>query len=144
MSRFVFLLCFFSLSAFADFTGNFSGKGNAEFSSGNHYDCQDIFLSIRTDKTSFKLLNGGYRCGDLLHANFDPFTLSLKDGILWEGDVKRGTLSKNELHYEIFDPEDNSTYHLNLTLSPIGIMSYDESWSVAGITLLTVTGQLGL
>lgn len=134
MNAFLLLLLF-------QFHGNFSGKGTAAFSSGRTYDCQEIFLSIATTPDMFRLKDGGYKCGDLLHASFDPFRMTIKEGKLFDGSTELGTINADELKYEIFDPEDGSTYRLTLTQEE-GQLHYYEEWHDGQKIALKINGHL--
>lgn len=123
------------------FNGNFSGKGIAAFSSGRTYNCQEIFLSLATTPYMFRLKDGGYRCGDLLHASFDPFRMNVKEGKLFDGSDELGTIDTNGLQYEIFDPEDGSTYSLTLTKENNGLR-YHEEWHDGEKIALKINGYL--
>lgn len=132
MSAFLFLLLF---------NGHYSGKGQAVFSSGRSYDCKEIFLSMATTSAEFKLKDGGYKCGDLLHASFDPFRMTVKQGKLYDGSTELGTISDKELNYKIFDPEDGSTYHLNLRYD-LEKLQYTEEWHDGEKIALKINGLL--
>lgn len=123
------------------FNGNYSGTGTAAFSSGRTYKCQEIFLSLATTPDMFRLKDGGYRCGDLLHASFDPFRMTIKEGKLFDGSAELGVISEDELKYEIYDPEDGSTYSLILTKEE-GQLHYHEEWHDGEKIALKIDGYL--
>jgi hypothetical protein len=131
----------FLLLFLLQFNGNYSGKGTAAFSSGRTYDCREIFLSLATTEKTFKLKDGGYSCGDFLHASFDPFQMTITDGKLFDGPLELGTISKQELHYEIYDPADGSTYSLKLTKDN-DQLRYHEEWHDGEEIALKVFGAL--
>lgn len=115
--------------------------GKAVYSSGKIYECQEIFLDVRTTKDQFQLNDGGYRCGDLLHASFDPFKFIIKDGKLTHHDEVMGTITDSELKYEAHDPDDGSTYRLKLIQVNTDI-EYFEEWFDGEKIALTVKGKL--
>lgn len=134
MNALLFLLLF-------QFSGQYSGTGTAAFSSGRTYECREIFLSLETTEELFRLRDGGYKCGDLLHASFDPFRMTIRDGRLFNGADELGTISSDELKYEIFDPEDGSTYKLKLTKEESQIHYYEE-WHDGEKIALKINGFL--
>lgn len=134
MNAFLFFLLF-------QFNGKFSGTGTAAFSSGRTYECREIFLSLQTTEELFRLRDGGYKCGDLLHASFEPFRMTIRDGRLFNGTEELGTISSDELKYEIFDPEDGSTYKLKLTKEESQIHYYEE-WHDGEKIALKINGFL--
>jgi hypothetical protein len=126
---------------FFQFNGKFSGTGTAAYSSGRTYACREIFLSLETNPTLFRLKDGGYKCGDLLHASFDPFRMTIKEGRLFDGNDELGTITDDELKYEIFDPEDGSTYRLKLSMET-GKIHYYEEWHDGEKIALKINGLL--
>lgn len=134
MNAFLFLLLF-------QFNGQFSGTGKASFSSGRTYECKEIFLNLKTSVQEFRLIDGGYKCGDLLHASFDPFRMTIKEGRLFDGNDELGTITEDELKYEIFDPEDGSTYRLKLSRED-GQLHYYEEWHDGEKIALKINGFL--
>jgi hypothetical protein len=126
----------------ASFSGKFQGTGKAVFKSGRVYECKEIFLNIKESATDFQLIEGGYRCGDLLNTSFDPYKFSIKNGeLVYQGKVY-GKISDKELSYSVYDPEDGSTYYLTLERSSDGI-HYLEKWHDGEQIALTVEGKLG-
>lgn len=125
----------------ASFSGNFSGTGKATFKSGRVYDCREIFLSMKESPAEFRLSQGGYKCGDLLHTEFDPFKFSIINGELVHQGKVFGTITQDELSYSVFDPEDGSTYNLRLNKTGTGI-HYLERWHDGETIALVVEGNL--
>lgn len=137
----LFALLLLTTNAFAGFTGSFSGQGEAVFASGRRWPCHEVFLRIETRPGLFRLREGGYNCGELLNANFDPFKMTIRDGSLFDHDTKLGTITDQELDYRIYDPEDGSTYHLKLKKIDDDIQ-YFEEWHDGEKIALTVKGKL--
>lgn len=140
--KFVLLLTclLLSLNAFS-FSGKYSGQGKAMFKSGKSYDCREIFLHLSTTQFNFSLKEGGYNCGDFLKASFDSFSFNIKDGKLFHEGKAYGEINEKGLWYEVFDPEDGSTYRLNLFRTSSGL-EYLEQWHDGETTALTVKGTL--
>lgn len=125
----------------ASFSGKFSGTGKATFKSGRTYECREIFLNIKESPTEFRLSHGGYKCGDLLQTEFDPYKFSIVNGDLVHQGKVYGRISEKELSYSVYDPEDGSTYYLTLTRDATGI-HYLEKWHDGEQIALTVEGKL--
>lgn len=143
MNRFIlFLLVLFSSAMAQAFTGSFSGQGKAVFASGRIYECPEVFLRLETSKDLFRLREGGYKCEGLLQASFDPFKLSIRDGKLWNNNDELGTISSQEIKYQIYDPQDGSTYYLTLTKNSHGEIQYHEEWHDGEKIALTIKGLL--
>ena len=136
-----FLFLLFSTSALAQFNGSFSGSGEAFFASGRRYQCTEIFLRLETTLEVFRLREGGYKCGGFLNAEFDPFRLSIRGGGLFHLEQQLGHISENQLDYQIFDPQDGSTYYLTLNREGDAI-SYFERWHDGEKIALTIRGIL--
>lgn len=126
---------------FLFFSGSFSGTGEAHFKSGRKYLCQEIFLRLETTQTMFRLREGGYSCGDLLKASFDPFKMMVQNGQLFHENQVLGSISQEKLSYEIYDPEDGSTYSLKLIRTQDG-MNYHEEWHDGETVALKIQGNL--
>ena len=120
--KYLFLLLI-SFPVFAEFNGKFSGTGAAVFHTGKRYECTEVFLDLETSKESFRLHQGGYICG-FLKASFDAFEFRIQEGKLYYGDLEMGEVSKQQLSYHYYDPEDNSTYYLTLTKDDKGGIHY--------------------
>lgn len=138
----LFLLVLLTSTITHAFTGSFSGQGKAVFASGRIYECPEIFLRLETSKDLFRLREGGYKCGGLLQASFDPFKLSIRDGKLWNQNDELGSISNREVKYQIYDPEDGSTYFLTLTKNSQGEIHYYEQWHDGEKIALTIKGLL--
>lgn len=142
MKKVMILLLLISFQVQASFTGSYSGTGRAVFASGRGHECTEIFLRLETTTDLFRLRDGGYKCGGLLNASFDPFKMSIRAGKLWHLEQELGTISDNEINYQIYDPEDGSTYYLTLTKNERGEIQYYERWHDGEKIALTVKGQL--
>jgi hypothetical protein len=136
----LFLLA--SLSVFAQWNGSFIGEGRAVFASGRVYECSEIFLRLERSTDAFRFREGGYACGDLLQAAFDAFKFTLKGNKLFIKDQEVGTVTDEKFDYSLFDPEDGSTYHLELTRNSAGEIFYEENWHDGERIALTVKGLL--
>ncbi|MGE3608423.1 MAG: hypothetical protein AB7I27_02455 [Bacteriovoracaceae bacterium] len=123
-------------------SGTFSGIGQANFASGRKYQCSKIFLNIKIKEDAFYLNEGGYSCGGGLDASFDNFKMTIQDGKLFNKTKQLGTISNEGLEYQIYDPADDSTYHLKLKKISTNSISYNEEWTVGGKIALTVNGEL--
>jgi hypothetical protein len=137
----LFFLLLISTSVFADFNGSFSGSGEAIFASGRRYQCSEIFLRLETSAELFRLREGGYKCGGFLNASFDPFKLRIRDGRLYHKDQELGLISEKEMEYQIYDPEDGSTYFLSLKWVDEQLL-YSETWHDGKKIALVVRGTL--
>lgn len=135
-------LFFLTLPAWAQFSGDYTGTGTAVFKSGRQYECSEIYLRLEQTQNLFRLRDGGYHCGDLLQASFDPFKLTIRDGKLWNVEEELGSVNEQILTYKIFDPEDGSTYQLKLTKLPSGGIHYYEDWHDGEAIALKVHGDL--
>ena len=137
----MFLFLFLAASTtWANFSGKFQGTGQAIFRSGKLYPCTEIYLHLKQDENSFKLIDGGYRCG-LLQASFDPFTMTVKGEDLFIKDVPVGKITRESLSYSLLDPDDGSTYTLKLKKKDNSI-EYSELWVDQVSKALTVDGLL--
>ena len=142
MKKLFTLLLFLSFQVHASFTGSFSGSGTAVFASGRTYQCSEIFLRLETTPELFRLRGGGYNCGGLLNASFDPFKMSIRNGKLWNLDEELGSINDREIKYQIYDPADGSTYFLTLTKTQQGEILYHEQWHDGEKIALTIKGTL--
>ena len=137
-----FILCFLlTFPAYASFSGSYSGPGRAVFASGRVYECSEIFLRMAVDSENFRLREGGYICG-MLQASFDAYRLTIKDGSLWHKDQLLGQIDEQVMSYEIFDPQDGSTYRLRLHKNGPQEIAYFEEWHDGEKIALTVKGLL--
>lgn len=138
--KYLFLILL-SFPVFADFNGKYSGTGAAVFHTGKRYECTEVFLDVDTSEKSFKLYQGGYICG-FLKAAFDAFEFTIKDGVLFHGELEMGSISQKELKYHYYDPEDGSTFYLTLLKDNEGQIHYLEEWHDGEKIALTVKGDL--
>lgn len=136
-----FFIFIFSLSAFGAFTGTFQGKGIAKFKSGRSYECEEIFLRMDVSTEFFKLREGGYNCSGFLNAQFDAFKMMILNGQLLNNNEVLGQITDKELSYQIFDPEDGSTYRLELSMINHEL-HYREEWHDGKEIALVVLGTL--
>ena len=139
--RFV-LLFLLSLPVYANFSGKFSGTGRAVFSTGRVYECREIFLDLENTNEKFSLHEGGYRCGDLLHASYDPFFLTIRNGKLFHQETELGSISNKKLTYTIIDLSDGSTFRLTLQKNEENQIHYLEEWHDGEKIALTIKGTL--
>lgn len=137
--KYLFLL-FITLPAWAQFNGMYSGTGSAVYHSGNRYECTEIFLRLETSASFLKIREGGYNCG-FLKASFDAFKLTIKDGKLFHQNQQLGSITDQVVEYQVFDPEDGSTYFLNLR-NENNEIHYVEKWHDGEKIALTVKGVL--
>jgi hypothetical protein len=140
MMRFI-LLFLTSSPLWASFNGSYSGGGQAIFASGTKYECTEIFLRLESDHKLFRLSEGGYICG-LLQAGFDSFKMTIKDGELWHEEQRLGTITDQDLSYQIYDPADGSTYNLRLKRMDSSHIHYYEQWHDGEKIALTIKGIL--
>lgn len=120
---------------------SFSGPGEGVFPrSGSVYPCSEIFLNFDLNEDQFKLNHGGYICG-LLQAEYDPFTLDIRNNRLLTGGVDIGSIDEHELNIGIDDPSDNSRFELRLEFFDDEII-YHETWYENQALMLTITGKL--
>lgn len=138
--RFLFLFLI-SCPLWASFNGNFSGVGKAIFASGSKYECSEIFLRLESDQELFRLREGGYSCA-LLQAAFDSFKMTIKKGELWHDGQRLGSISDQDLSYQIYDPADGSTYNLWLKKINSSHIHYHEQWHDGEKIALTIKGLL--
>jgi hypothetical protein len=119
----------------------FQGKGLAHFQkTGKKYQCTEVFMHFETTSSKFKVFEGGYDCSPL-KASYDPFTLEIKSGKLYEKGEVVGDISSRETHLKKYDASDDSTFHLNLKLSPSEI-TYTEQWIDGQENALLITARL--
>lgn len=138
----ILIILILSTSSFgATFSGSFQGGGKAKFKSGRSYPCHEIFLRLEETQEYFRLREGGYKCGGLLNAEFDPFRFMIQDGRLVHQGETFGTINNEELTYSVYDPADGSTYRLRLTFSG-DELHYFEDWHDGHEIALTVEGVL--
>lgn len=118
-----------------------TGPGVATFpKSGNVYPCEEVFLRYEITQDKFKVSDGGYRCG-ILNASYDYFTLTIRDGKLFEKNEEVGTISKDEINLSKYDSADDSHFHLRLKFNGKNI-DYTETWKENGDDALIVKGTL--
>lgn len=117
-----------------------SGPGLAQYASGRIYQCSEIFLDITIREDALTLHQGGYICGHL-QASFDPFQMEIHHGKLMYQGQELGSISKEELRYEIYDPNDNSTYFFSLKKEANGLR-YFEEWHDGEKIALKINGLL--
>jgi hypothetical protein len=142
----LFLLLFLLLllvpfTAQAGFQGRFSGTGTSLMhKSGNRRPCEEIFLNFQRGEKELKILEGGYRCGNV-QATFDPFILVIRNGRIFADGVDVGTFSENRLDLFFANREEDFTYHWLLEFKGEEL-SYLEEWTDGGKPALTVQGNL--
>ena len=122
------------------FTGKFSGQGMAHYSTGRNYQCSEIFLHLKISEQELRLHEGGYICG-FLQAGFDQFKIDIRAGQLWHQDQLLGTITEDQITYQIYDPSDNSTYYFSLIKKPQSL-HYFEEWHDGEKIALKVEGEL--
>lgn len=131
-----------SVPALAGFDGKFQGPGKAIFASGKKYECPEVFLHLVQTDDSLQILEGGYNCREF-SASFDPSIFKIDSGTLFYRGERVGTIQENKIEIKVYDPEDDSTYHLQLDQTEKGF-TYREEWLVEDRVALKVTGDLSL
>jgi hypothetical protein len=122
---------------------NYQGKGEAVFpKTGKRYPCKEVFMQIEILPKKFKLYTGGYDCNPL-KASYDMFELDIKNGKLMDKNVVVGDISKQEMNLSKYDPDDDSTFHLNLKFQSRS-MDYTETWEQTGKQALQIKAKLAI
>ncbi len=127
--------------AFASFSGNYSGKGQAiSHPQEKVRFCSQIFIGMKTANETLTVLQGGYSCGDM-EASYPNFTLQIVGAKLVSDGVVVGTYSDSEIDLYKQDKAEGYTFHLRLTKKAKTIV-YQEDWTDGGKPALTVKGNL--
>ena len=144
MHRFLaFLFICFPFQAFASFSGNYSGKGQAvSHPQEKVRACSQIFLSMKTVNKTLSVLQGGYSCGDM-QASYPSFSLQIVGTKLVSEGTVVGTYSDSEIDLYKEDKSEGYTFHLQLKKSA-NTIAYREDWTDGGKPALTILGPLKL
>lgn len=120
----IFFVFIFSISIFANFSGKWSAEGFYE-SNRNDGKCREVFLQLKQTKNSFKILDGGYICGEI-QASYPPSSFDIINNELFYRNEKVGMVTDEDIRISYLD----GVY--NLSLSKVdGEILFTESWKEA-------------
>lgn len=85
-----------SISAFADFSGNWKGQGHMVDGGGNMQQCKEVTFELTQTDANFALTSGVFDC-ELFRMKWMPMSLEIKDGELLSNGVIVGTISEDLL-----------------------------------------------
>ncbi len=135
------LILFLPIQTFASFNGAYSGPGQSiKHPQEKVRKCSEVFLRIKQDAQSFRVIEGGYKCEDL-QAAYPDFTLEIKNGKLISDHIEVGNISENEMNLYKSDKQEGYSFHLRLQKKSQQLI-YQEDWTDNTHPALTIKGIL--
>jgi hypothetical protein len=125
-----------SFSASASFQGTWSGKGILTHSNGRTENCS-MWIEIEQSPTVFFVKKSIFACESMKISNRNPQPLDIRQGELWWGDSKLGTISQ-DLIQTALQSLDGRKQNYQLNLADARLLAYLDrvEWTLSYSTQL--------
>jgi hypothetical protein len=140
MKHILLLVLLSPLSAYANWNGDWVGKGVAAKPNKPAQSCREILLRLEENARQLKVIEGHYICGQM-HASFDPAVMDIRGAELFYKGARIGSLTREEIRLDAAF-EDGSTYSLSFRRKGLNSAEYNERWTEEGQTAFKVDGIL--
>lgn len=131
-----------SLSAFADLSGTWQGKGNYTDGEGYTEMCSTMKLEMAQTPADFSMSSGAFEC-ESLKVVLNPFTFKIREGDVVDKDGNRlGGITDDFFFAKVTDPQTqwSGTYQIELT--PEGLEYKQTTLDDDGNIVFTIDGTL--
>lgn len=132
-----------SLSAFADFTGTWQGKGTYEDGTAYSEMCSKMTLELAQTPKSFSLKGGAFEC-ESMKITWKPFAMTIQDDgqILDPNGQPIGNADDTYFYAKITDPAIKLTGIYQLEITDAGLEYKQTTMSEDGSILFTINGLM--
>lgn len=137
-----FVSSLISISAFADFGGQWQGRGN--YADGENYTemCSSIKLDLAQTPTAFTVNSGEFEC-ESLKITLKPFTFNVQDGEIIDKDGNLlGSVDDTYFFAKVTDPQLQWTSTYQVEITPDGMEYKQTTVDTDGKIVFTLDGLL--
>jgi len=129
-----------SISAFADFTGTWQGKGTYTDGEGYTEMCSTMKLELAQNPAEFSINSGSFECESLKIA-LDPITFNIQEGELFDKDGNRlGNADDNFFFARITNPQTQWTNIYQGEITTDGLEYKQTTLDDSGNIVFTIEG----